>query len=63
MMPRLQAEEALHEATVVAYATGHLENGRDMLALWKKAAGAPDAKPVRATPDALAAVGIGVRHG
>lgn len=65
MMPRLQAEEALQEVTRIAYGSGHLEKdaARDVLARWKDAAGIKAPKPVRATTDALAAIGIGLRQG
>jgi hypothetical protein len=63
MMPRLQAEEALLAVQVTALGTGSLKPGdaravRDRLA---RAAGRR-ARAHRATPEGLAAMGIGFRE-
>lgn len=66
MMPRLQAEEAFAAAERVALGTGSVEKGaaREIARRWSRAMDVDRrASPaVKATPQALGLLGIGVRR-
>ena len=63
MLPRLHAEESLTTASRVALGSGTLEpkSARDLQYRWAKTADGGRTKTRKATPEALARVGIGVR--
>lgn len=68
MMPRLQAEEALHTVETVMIGTGsfkeeHLHEVRQTMERWRRAKDSTGerVKPVKADPNTLAALGIGIR--
>lgn len=62
MIPVLTAEESLIAADRIACATGGYDKDarRQTFQRWQRQAGVQPARPVRATPDALVAMGIGV---
>lgn len=62
-IPKLQAEEALSAVQQVACGTGSFANKRDeraVLDTWTRHAGIQRPAPVKASPEMLAAAGIGV---
>jgi hypothetical protein len=67
MLPRLQAEEALQEATVMALGSGSMKphHARETQARLLRTASSGRSRAGRrvATPDDLATMGIGVRRG
>lgn len=68
MLPQLQAEESLLMAERLAVGTGAMEKGerRRLMRSWRRAAQAAPALSARtflaSPPEALAAMGIGVRR-
>lgn len=67
MLPRLEAEEAMHMANQIAVGSGTLEKASHerVRAAWETAARPPSTtrsrRPAAATPDVLVGMGIGYR--
>lgn len=64
MLPRLRAQETLagiNRAAVAAGAGDPMDRERFFAEQERKAAGVPPPQPVKADPDDLAAMGIGIR--